>query len=292
MCEKCGNYIKLRDFEKHKEEGCFDLLIFDTKEKFYIKNKNNYEPFDEKENKKKEEEIFKKIENNFKEIKNNILLSIQNNNQRINNNNIYNKKNVIYNNNNNELKSNRNKSKNSKNNYIYLGDLNDIILKEKVKKIKKFEQEIKKLKRDLTCSKFIEYFNNDKNDFNNDFMLNNNYYYEDKKIYRKTNSTKFISNYKNNEYNNKIKENKKNLLKINFNRSNEKKYNYNYYYNNNNNEFLNNRYLNYIEKTKKNNNIHTNYNNNNNIYKNNNNNNNKYSFNESLIKAIKHNFMN
>ena len=96
MCEKCGNYIKLKDFEKHKEEGCFDLLIFDTKEKFYIKNKNNYEPFDEKK-----EEIFKKIENNFKEVRNNILLSIQNNNnQRINNNNnnVYNKKNVNFNN--------------------------------------------------------------------------------------------------------------------------------------------------------------------------------------------------
>ena len=183
MCEKCGNYIKLKDFEKHKEEGCFDLLIFDTKEKFYIKNKNNYEPFDEKK-----EEIFKKIENNFKEVRNNILLSIQNNNnQRINNNNnnVYNKKNVNFNN---ELKR---KNSNNKNNYIYLGDLNDVILKEKVKKIKKFEQEIKKLKRDLTCSKFIEYFNNDKNDFNNDFMLNNNNnYYEDKKIYRKTNNSK------------------------------------------------------------------------------------------------------
>ena len=59
MCEKCGNYIKLKDFEKHKEEGCFDLLIFDTKEKFYIKNKNNYEPF-EQENKKKKKKFLKK----------------------------------------------------------------------------------------------------------------------------------------------------------------------------------------------------------------------------------------
>ena len=293
MCEKCGNYIKLKDFAKHKEEGCFDLLIFDAKEKFYIKNKNNYQPFDEK----KEENIFKKIENDFKEVRNNILLSIQNNNNRINNNNnIYNKKNIHNNNNNNnELKSKRNNSKNSKqsnnkNNYIYLGDLNDIILKEKVKKIKKFEQEIKKLKRDLTCSKFIEYVNNDKIDYNNnnnDFLNN---FYEEKKIYRKTNSTKYISNYKKNEYYNKIKENKKNLLKINFNRSNEKNYNnYNYYYNHNNNESSNNRYLNYIEKTNKKNNFNQTNTNNNNIY---NNNNNKYSFNESLIKAIKHNFMN